>query len=442
MLFLFNSLLEPVFIFGGIPPNAEVGVYIPALVLASYLIASLGSFTGLQLATDIHRARTPRTKTILHYGGAFAFGTGVWSMHFIGMLAYHMDMVHTYDPALTALSMVIAVAIAYGVLRIIRSDVLSVRHILIGSVLLGAAICGMHYTGMAAMRMDANLRYIPSLFMVSVAIAILTSGAALWIVFTLGQHAGQQKTVWKILAALVMGAAICGMHYTGMAASVFKIVGSGALALEAYEQGSYDLVFMDCHMPDMNGYQATGKIRELEGASGKHTPIIALTADAMVGTHEKCLEAGMDDYISKPIDSEELRDLLGRWIIFPGEEIGNIQSSQEVGKSRMVDLAALTAYADSKEEMQNYCSIFFKKTEEALDLLQGQCLSGRNREWVEITHQIKGSAGMVGASYLSGLCAKAQECEEASAQEREEMFQAIQGAYKNTKELLWKDVFS
>ena len=217
-----RSILDSIFITGDFPVNAELGSYILPLVLLSYLIATLGSLTGLRLASEIHNAKTNKLKNRLHYGGAFAFATGIWSMHFIGMLAYDMEMVHSYDPALTVLSMFIAVIIAYGVLQIVRTgDTLKWSHIATGALLLGCAICAMHYVGMAAMTMDADLRYVPSLFMLSVLIAVTASGAALWIVFTLGQHEGRWKFLWQLVAALIMGAAICGMHYTGMFAAVF-----------------------------------------------------------------------------------------------------------------------------------------------------------------------------------------------------------------------------
>ncbi|MCD8494123.1 MAG: response regulator [Alphaproteobacteria bacterium] len=157
----------------------------------------------------------------MHYGGALAFGVGIWSMHFIGMLAYRMDMALSYDPALTALSLIIAIVIAYGMLQVIRGGNLTATRLVISAVLLGFAICTMHYTGMAAMQMDADLRYIPSLFFLSIAIAVGASGAALWIVFTLGQHTGRGRLALQLVAALIMGAAICGMHYTGVEAAIF-----------------------------------------------------------------------------------------------------------------------------------------------------------------------------------------------------------------------------
>lgn len=214
-------MLDEFFLFGGVPENAETGTYIPYLVALSYVIASLGAFTGLQLAMDIRKASTEILKDRFHMAGAFVFGAGIWAMHFIGMLAYKMKMEITYDSFLTGLSMVIAIAIAYGVLQIARIESLKARHVSLGGLLLGVAICGMHYTGMAAMRMDADLRYIPSLFSLSALIAVIASAAALWLVFTFGRHRENQKFLWQILASMIMGAAICGMHYTGMAASVF-----------------------------------------------------------------------------------------------------------------------------------------------------------------------------------------------------------------------------
>lgn len=93
------------------------------------------------------------------------------------------------------------------------------------------------------------------------------------------------------------------------------ICDNGKLALEAYKNGHYDLILMDCHMPEMNGYEATRAIREIEKTSGRHIIIIALTADAMPGTRDQCLEAGMDEYITKPIDSDNLYRTLSRWFI-------------------------------------------------------------------------------------------------------------------------------
>lgn len=214
-------MFESFFISGSLPPNVEHGTYIPLLVLASYAIASFGSYAGLTLAIRMFNASALSKKRLMHWLGAFALGAGIWSMHFIGMLAYKMRMQVHYDLWLTALSMLIAVIVAWFVLRAVQAKNLTLKHLTVCATLLGLGISAMHYTGMAAMQMRADLRYVPSLFFLSVMIAIAASGAALWIMFTLGRHSGRGQIGWRVTATMVMGAAICGMHYTGMDAAVF-----------------------------------------------------------------------------------------------------------------------------------------------------------------------------------------------------------------------------
>jgi signal transduction histidine kinase/NO-binding membrane sensor protein with MHYT domain/DNA-binding NarL/FixJ family response regulator/HPt (histidine-containing phosphotransfer) domain-containing protein len=216
----FVSNLGSFFIIGDIPEGAYVGSYSALLILLSFGIAALGSYTGLRLAGDIYRMAGTRQRHLLHIMGALSFGAGIWSMHFIGMLSYKMEMQMDYDPVLTGISMLIASGVAYVVMHIVHSERLTFLHLCAAALLLGGAICGMHYTGMAAMQMDADIRYIPSLFGLSVLIAVAASAAALVIVFRLRTESGPTALFWQFLAAIVMGLAICGMHYTGMAATV------------------------------------------------------------------------------------------------------------------------------------------------------------------------------------------------------------------------------
>ena len=98
------------------------------------------------------------------------------------------------------------------------------------------------------------------------------------------------------------------------------VVGDGAQALDAYQRASYGFILMDMQMPVMDGLEATQRIRELELAAGaRRTPIVALTANAMMGTLERCLEAGMDDYLTKPLDISRLQDTLDRFMSSPEE---------------------------------------------------------------------------------------------------------------------------
>jgi PAS domain S-box-containing protein len=203
-----------------LPGLVMQGHYLPYLIVLSYFIASFGSFTGLTLASSIANSQDRKLRNILHLGGAFALGSAIWSMHFIGMLAYRMDMSVSYDPVLTCVSFLIAFGAAYAVLAVTRVSQLKLHHILINAVLLGIAIAGMHYSGMAAMQMEGIVRYQPIFFAYSILIAIGASGAALWIIFYLSQKGRKNVILWRIIASLVMGAAICGMHFMGMKAAI------------------------------------------------------------------------------------------------------------------------------------------------------------------------------------------------------------------------------
>jgi len=92
------------------------------------------------------------------------------------------------------------------------------------------------------------------------------------------------------------------------------IAADGAIALERLEQGAYDLILMDCHMPNLNGYEATREIRRREADLGKHTTIVALSASVLPEERERCMEVGMDDYIGKPFTRSDLQLVFRRWL--------------------------------------------------------------------------------------------------------------------------------
>ena len=206
-----------------VPQNAMEGTYTSYLVILSYVVAAFGSYTGLSLASEYIKAESRRLKMAMLVGGAASMGCSIWSMHFIGMLAYKMDMTMSYNHWLTGLSAVLAVAIAFGFFQIVTTGKLALYKQAAAAVVLGAAICAMHYTGMAAMRMKfVSLQYQPWLVALSVAIAMAASAASLWIFAKLETLKNSpKKKMLRVLAGMVMGAAICGMHYTGMKAAVF-----------------------------------------------------------------------------------------------------------------------------------------------------------------------------------------------------------------------------
>jgi len=195
------------------------------LVALSYLVAVLASHVTLSLAQRLRPnggtgpAHAPHWPWIV--GGAFSMGTGIWSMHFIGMLAFHLPIEMVYDLGLTAASYVIAVVVSGFALLIFRRNDPTIRGIAVPGLFIGFGICAMHYTGMAAMQMSPAIDYDPVLFAASVVVALGAAMAALWIAFSLPR--GHRHRHWhKLAAASVMGAAIVGMHYTGMAAANFS----------------------------------------------------------------------------------------------------------------------------------------------------------------------------------------------------------------------------
>ncbi|WP_313431672.1 EAL domain-containing protein [Pseudomonas sp.] len=195
------------------------GTYSSALVLISLCVAILASYTALDLTGRIATAKG-RAVHLWMGGGALAMGIGVWSMHFIGMLAFSLPIALGYDIGLTALSLLIAVLSSGFALWLVSQPSMPRLQLAFGALIMGTGIACMHYVGMAALRMLPGIDYDPALFGASLAIAVGASAAALWIAFRLRQHTPYVRQI-RGLAAMVMGVAIVGMHYTGMAAANF-----------------------------------------------------------------------------------------------------------------------------------------------------------------------------------------------------------------------------
>ncbi|AZC26859.1 putative bifunctional diguanylate cyclase/phosphodiesterase [Pseudomonas sessilinigenes] len=196
-----------------------IGSYSSALVLISIFVAILASYTALDLTGRIATTQG-RAAYLWMGGGSLAMGIGVWSMHFIGMLAFSLPIELGYDIGLTGLSLLISFLSCGFALWLVSQPRLPFWQLIFGALIMGAGISGMHYTGMAAMRMQPGIDYDPGLFGASLLIAFGASLAALWIAFRLRQNTPYVRLV-RTGAAVVMGFAIVGMHYTGMAAARF-----------------------------------------------------------------------------------------------------------------------------------------------------------------------------------------------------------------------------
>jgi PAS domain S-box-containing protein len=192
------------------------GTYDPYLVALSFAVACLASYTALDLGGRVRVSVSGRWARLAWLAtAAIAMGGGIWSMHFIAMLAFLMPMPVSYDFGLTLLSLVVAIGVTAVGFFMIGARQAPALPFVPGGIFMGIGIVAMHYTGMAAMRMPADLRYDRVLVALSVLIAIGASVAALWLAF-------RTTVTWqRLLAAVVMGSAISGMHYTGMAAATF-----------------------------------------------------------------------------------------------------------------------------------------------------------------------------------------------------------------------------
>ncbi len=190
------------------------GTYNPYLVALSILVACVASYTALDLSGHVAPARGFARRVWL-VAAALTMGSGIWSMHFVAMLAFIMPIPMSYDIGLTILSLLVAILVTGGGFYVIGRRSASPLRLVLSGIFMGLGIAGMHYTGMAAMQGNVELSYDPLFFALSLIIAIGASTVALWVAFRttdLGQ---------KLVAAVVMGLAISGMHYTGMRAAIF-----------------------------------------------------------------------------------------------------------------------------------------------------------------------------------------------------------------------------
>jgi diguanylate cyclase (GGDEF)-like protein/PAS domain S-box-containing protein len=194
------------------------GAYDYRLVVLSVVIAVFASYAALDLAGRITASQN-KTRLFWLAGGATSMGLGIWSMHYIGMLAFHMSMPMFYDPPIVLLSLLAAIAASTVALYTVSRRQMDSLQLILGSLFMGAGIAAMHYIGMAAMRVAARVEYDPWLVVASVVLAITISAVALLLTFRGREE--QRTHPQKLASALVMGSAIPIMHYTGMRAATF-----------------------------------------------------------------------------------------------------------------------------------------------------------------------------------------------------------------------------
>lgn len=198
--------------------GAEDGLTIghdPWLVALSYVTAAFASYVALDMAERLRHAEGV-WRAGWHTAAAVALGGGIWVMHFLGMLALRVDFPFGFDEGLTLLSLAVPIGVVALGLWLVGQGT-GLWRLLLAGVIVGLGVVVMHYTGMAAMLLPGTIAYTPGLFSLSVMIAVAAAIVALWLALT------PHRMELRVLAALVMGVAICGMHYTGMEALVINI---------------------------------------------------------------------------------------------------------------------------------------------------------------------------------------------------------------------------
>ncbi len=204
--------------------------------------------------------------------------------------------------------------------------------------------------------------------------------------------------------------AIAILHKLGYDA---EVVADGHEAVRALQQVNYDAVLMDCERPEMDGFEATRRIRERStGARNPKIPIIALTADAISGDREKCLQAGMDDYLAKPVEPWQLADVLEKWVVTPasGSELRPLPSPSPTRIEAVFNQQELLArLLGDQERASQVLAGFLNDVPQQLCTLKDKLEAGDAQGARLQAHALKGAAATVSAEVLRALCFETQE---------------------------------
>jgi len=273
------------------PDVVMLGHYDTRLVVLSVFIAIVASYAALDLAERVTSARRGLRYLWLSLGAA-AMGIGIWSMHYIGMLAFRLPVPVQYDWPTVLASLLAAIFASLVALFVVSRDKMGHIQALVGCITMGGGIAGTHYIGMAAMRLPAMCHYSPAIVALSVILAFVISLVALWLTFHFRRETTSRS--WrKTISALVMGAAILVMHYTGMAAASFTpstfVQGDLAHALSISSLGIVGIVVVTFMVLGLSllvslaDRRFSAQALELETRERRYNQILESALDAFVG---------------------------------------------------------------------------------------------------------------------------------------------------------------
>jgi len=336
------------------------GSYDLGLVALSVVIAILASSAALDLANRVTATRG-RARALWLGGGAFAMGSGIWSMHYVGMLAFRLPVPVLYDVPTVVASLLAAVFASAVALFVVSGQALGPARVIVGSAVMGAGIAAMHYTGMAAMRMPATITYDRVLFTLSVLIAIVVALVALVLAFHLRSDTIRAWDWRKVGSSLLMGAAIPAMHYTGMAAADFAAASEPgqlhhALAISSLGTtaiaGSTFLVLalaLGTSMLDRHLARHAGVLSRFAAiVESSHDAIVATTMDGTVVAWnpgaERLWGYGAGDVLGRSVSLLEAPARLGETgALIPriagGEQLANYETVRRRKDGSLVDVS-------------------------------------------------------------------------------------------------------
>jgi PAS domain S-box-containing protein len=221
-----------------------------------------------------------------------------------------------------------------------------------------------------------------------------------------------QSVVYGMYKVLLVDDNLLNLH---LATAVLKKIGVGVYAvasakeaIETLQHHDFSIIFMDCQMPDLDGYQATRLIRQAEHGTGRRIPIVAMTANAMTGDREKCLEAGMDDYLTKPIETVKLKAVIKNWLLSEKQSIGELPNvlsgTESLIDSTVFNIEQLKSMFDDEETINELLLAFLSSTPETLNTLKSAIVSIDFKKIKSCVHQLSGTSSSFGFQEFSKTC--------------------------------------
>jgi NO-binding membrane sensor protein with MHYT domain/two-component sensor histidine kinase len=348
-----------------------VGTFDPWLVLLSAVLAVNASFVALDFASRVTTSRGSRAAWGWFAGGMLSMGTGIWSMHFVGMAAFRLPVRMSFDVWITVASWLSAVLASGCGLFVATRGTLNATRLLGAGVLMGVGIASMHYVGMAAMRVQPPIDYAPFLVAMSVLIAVAASVTTVWCAFELRLDATMAAFWKKAGSAIVMGGGICGMHYVGMAAARFApdsictstplyinntVLGAtlGGFTL-LFQTGTLLVAAYDAHMSSVLDARVAQRSVALAESSSQLRRLLWRLNDAL--EEERRRLAG------------ELHDIVGQNLAALSAEIALIRSGIERAEQNSLVERVANASALARQSVEAVRSVMAQLRPPGLDVL-------------------------------------------------------------------------